>query len=275
MSRFLAAACQMDSQNDKEMNLKTAGAMVDEAAGRGASLVVFPEMMNFMGKGYRHHAEAIPGPTSDFLCAKAKEHGIWLASGSFPEEAENGKPKNTMLLIGPKGEICCKYSKLHMFDVEMENGVSYCESAHNTAGNEIVLADTALGKLGFAICYDLRFGEMFRIMALAGAQVVCIPSSFTLESGKDHWEALLRARAIENGIYIIAPNQIGKKATMNAYGNSMIVDPWGTVIARGGERTGCILAEIDLDYLESVRRQVPVLKNRREDVYRVTVTDEI
>lgn len=269
MGKFLAAACQMDSQNDKEANWKAAGVMVDEAAKKGASLVVFPEMMNFMGKGYRHQAEPIPGPTSDFMCAKAKEHGIWLVTGSFPEETENGKPKNTMLLIGPEGQIRSKYSKLHMFDVEMENGLSYCESAHNTAGNEIVLADTELGRLGFAICYDLRFGEMFRIMALAGAQVICLPSSFTLESGKDHWEALIRARAIENGVYILAPNQTGKKPSMNAYGNSMIVDPWGTVAARAGERPGVILAEIDLDYLESVRKQIPVLKNRREDVYRL------
>ena len=121
----------------------------------------------------------------------------------------------------------------------------------------------------FRTLRQLRFGEMFRIMALEGAQVFCIPSSFTRESGQAHWEALLRARAIENGVYIIAPDQIGKKSSMNAFGNSMIIDPWGTVIARAGDKTGCILAEIDLDYLESVRKQIPALKNRREDVYQV------
>lgn len=268
MRKFMVAVCQMDSQNDKEENLQMAGKMIAEAAGKGARLVALPEMMNFMGEGYCEQAETIPGHTADFLCAKAKEHNVWVVSGSFPEETGSGNPKNTLLLIDPKGSICCKYSKLHMFDVEL-NGVSYCESAQNMAGNEIVLADTELGRIGFAICYDLRFGEMFRIMALQGAQIICIPSSFTLESGKDHWEALLRARAIENGVYMIAPNQIGKKSSMNAYGNSMVVNPWGTVIARAGEQPCCVMAEIDLDYVDHVRKQVPALQNRREDVYHI------
>lgn len=274
MRNYVAAICQMDSQNDKQQNLKQAEAMIGEAAGQGAKLAVFPEMMNFMGKGYRYQAEAIPGITSEFLCGQAREKHIWIVSGSFPEEAGSGKPKNTMLLIDPQGNIRCKYSKLHMFDVELEQGGSHRESAYNTAGDAITVVDTDLGTMGFAICYDLRFPELFRLMALRGAQVICIPSSFTLESGKDHWEVLLRARAIENGVYILAPNQAGKKSSMNAYGNSMVVDPWGRVIARAGERAGCLLAQIDLDYVEDVRRQIPVLSNRREDVYRLLYAGE-
>lgn len=267
MEKYNIAVCQMDSQNDKQENLKTAGEMIAENAAKGAKIIAFPETMNFMGKGQRYQAETIPGQTTDFLCSKAKEYGVWLVSGSFPEIHESGNPLNTLVLIDPRGTIRCKYSKLHMFDVEIDNGPSYKESDYNTAGSEIVLADTELGRFGFAICYDLRYGEIFRLMALHGAQVIFIPASFTMNTGKDHWEVLLRARAIENGVYIVAPNQIGKKTNMTAYGKSMIIDPWGDVIARASDKPGSIMAEIDLGYMKSVRRQIPSLKNRRTDVY--------
>lgn len=270
MRKYTAAVCQMDSKDDKQANLEQAGMLIAEAAAKGASIAAFPETVNFIGKGYRHQAEPIPGFTTDFFCARAKEHGIWLVSGSFPEENPSGKPKNTMVLIDPDGHIRCRYSKLHMFDVEIANGPSYKESAHNAAGDRIVLADTPLGRLGFAVCYDLRFDEIFRIMALQGAQVVFVPSSFTMNTGKDHWEPLMRARAIENGIYMVGPAQIGEKTGMNAYGKSMVVDPWGNVIAKAGDRPCCITAEIDLDYLDAVRAQVPSLFNRREDLYTVS-----
>lgn len=268
-TRYLVAACQMDSQNNKQANLRIAGEMIAENAAKGAEIIAFPETVNFMGKGYRHQAEPVPGPTTDFFCEQAAKHKVWIVSGSFPEEQENGKPYNTLILADPEGNIRCRYRKLHMFDVEVENTPSYKESDHNTAGNEIVLVDTELGRLGFAICYDLRFGEMFRIMALQGAQVIFLPASFTMNTGKDHWETLLRSRAIENGVYIVAPNQMGKKTNMLAYGKSMIIDPWGNVIARASDKTGSILAEIDLDYLERVRRQIPFLENRRRDMYEV------
>lgn len=269
MNKYVVAVCQLDSQNDKQENLKTAGKMIAENADKGAKIIAFPEMMNYMGKGYRYQAEEIPGNTTDFLCRKAKKHGVWLVSGSFPELHESGKPKNTLVLIDPTGNIRCKYSKIHMFDVALANGFSYKESEYNTSGEEIVIADTELGCLGLAVCYDLRFGEMFRLMALNGAKIIFIPSSFTMNTGKDHWEILLRARAIENGVYIVAPNQIGKKSDMTAYGKSMIVDPWGDVIARASDKPGSILAEIDLGYAESVCGQIPSLKNRREDIYRI------
>ncbi len=243
--------------------------MAGEAAERGAKLVVFPENMAFAGKGYYSQAEDLSGRVVQTFQALAKEHGIWIVTGSFPLADESGNPKNTLALADPTGRLVCTYSKLHMFDVNVENGPSFCESARNTAGDEIVLADTELGRLGFSICYDLRFGEMYRLMALEGAQVLLVPSNFTMATGKDHWETLLRARAIENGVYVIAPNQIGTKNGIAAYGKSMVIDPWGDVIARCGDRPGVTLAEIDLDYLESVRRQIPSLDNRREDIYQV------
>ena len=270
MRKYTAAVCQMDSRDDKQANLEQAATLIAEAAAKGAAVAAFPETVNFIGKGYKYQAEPIPGPTSDFFCEQAKKYGIWLVSGSFPEEDPSGKPKNTMLLIDPEGNIRCKYSKLHMFDVEIANGPSYKESARNTAGDRIVLADTPLGRLGFAICYDLRFDELFRIMALNGAQVIFVPSSFTMNTGKDHWEPLMRARAIENGVYMVGPAQIGEKTGMNAYGKSMVADPWGNVIARAGDRPCCVTAEIDLDYLDAVRAQVPSIFNRREDIYTVS-----
>ena len=270
MTKYIAALCQMDSRDDKQANLAMAAALIDDAAAKGAAIAAFPETVSFIGKGYRYQAETIPGPTSDFFCEQAKRTGMWIVSGSFPEADPSGKPKNTMLLIDPEGNIRCRYSKLHMFDVEIANGPSYKESSFNTAGDRIALADTPLGRLGFAVCYDLRFDEMFRIMALNGAQVIFVPSSFTMNTGKDHWEPLMRARAIENGVYMIGPAQIGEKTGMNAYGKSMAVDPWGNVIAKAGDRPCCITAEIDLDYLDSVRAQVPSLLNRREDIYSVS-----
>lgn len=270
MRTYTVAVCQMDSRDDRQANLEQAAALIRAAKDAGAVLAALPETMSFIGRGYSRQAEPVPGPLSDFLCRQARENGLWLVSGSFPEQDASGKPKNTLLLIDPEGSIRCKYSKLHMFDVVIENGPAYLESGHNRAGDRIVLADTPLGRLGFAICYDLRFPELFRLMAQAGAQVIFLPSSFTMNTGKDHWEPLLRARAIENGLYLVAPAQIGQKTGMNAYGKSMVVDPWGNVIAQAGDRPCCVTAQIDLDYLDAVRAQIPSLENRRTDLYSVT-----
>lgn len=268
--KYVAAVVQLDSQNDKGANVKAACDYIDEAAAHGAKLVSFPEVMNLVGRnvGEGGKFEPVPGYTTEKLAAKAKEHGIYVHSGSFWEEIEGEKRAyNTSVMIDPQGEIIAKYRKLHMFDVTLPDGTVCDESAKIHPGDEIVTVDTELGKLGFAICYDIRFPEMFRIMALEGAQVIFTPASFTMPTGKDHWEPILRARAIENGLYIVAAGQIGKKAQYTAYGNSMVVDPWGTVIARAKDQPGIAYAEIDLDYLEKVRLQIPSLQNRREDVY--------
>ena len=171
-------------------------------------------------------------------------------------------------MINPQGELAARYRKLHPFDVVIPNGPEHRESRQVCPGREIVTVDTGeVGKLGLAICYDLRFGELFRLMALEGAQILLEPANFTMPTGKDHWEVLLRARSIENGCYVLAPAQCGQKPDFQAYGNAMIVDPWGTVIARASDRTQVVTAEIDLDYVAQVRRQLFTLENRREDVY--------
>ena len=270
LRKYKIAVVQLDSQNNKGENLKTACRCIDEAAAEGVRLVSFPEMMNLsgenIGEGGGH--ETIPGYTTEILMAKAREHGIYIHSGSFCEKIPGGeKAYNTSVIIDPEGEIIARYRKLHTFDVTLPDGTVCDESARVHPGDEIVTVDTALGKLGMSICYDIRFPELYRIMALDGAQVIFTPASFTMPTGKDHWEPILRTRAIENGCYIVAPGQIGKKVHFTAYGNSMVVDPWGTVVSRARDTVGVIYAEIDLDYEDAIRAKIPSLTNRRADVY--------
>ena len=204
------------------------------------------------------------------MAGLARELGIWLEAGSiYSNPADPSRPFNTTFLIRPDGTLAAKYAKLHPFDVVLPNGVTSRESDRVCPGNALASADTELGKLGLAICYDVRFGEIFRLMALDGAKIFAVPANFTVNTGKDHWETLVRARAIENECYVIAPNQMGKKPRFTAYGNSLIVDPWGTVIARASEKPGVITAEIDLEYVTKVRQSTFTLDNRRPDVYRL------
>lgn len=269
MQKFMVAVVQMDTQNDKQANWQQMAAFVDEAAAKGAQLVAFPEVVNILSED-SVYAEPIPGPTTELLMQKAKEHHIWIHGGSISEVNPDGpRTYNTTVLINPDGDIVARYSKLHNFDMTLPDGSSVRESDRKEPGKEIVTVQTELGHLGFAICYDMRFPELFRLMALEGAQIIFLPANFTMPTGKDHWEPILRARAIENGCYIIAPNQTGVKEKFTAYGNSMVVDPWGAVIARASDKPGVILAEIDLDYLDSVRRRNPSVLNRRTDIYRI------
>lgn len=272
MTKFIAAAVQMDSQDDKMANLAAAEGYIREAAARGARLVVLPESMNYIGRDMAQEAEAIPGgPTFQRLSGLARELDLWLEAGSIYESNQEDPacPFNTTFLIRPDGTLAAKYAKLHPFDVVLPNGVTSRESDRVCPGKKLTVAETDLGKVGLGICYDIRFGEMFRIMALEGAKLFAVPANFTVNTGKDHWEVLLRARAIENECYVIAPNQMGKKPRFTAYGNSLMVDPWGTVIARASDKPGVITAEIDLDYVTKVRQSTFTLDNRRPDVYQL------
>ena len=269
--KYLAAAIQLDSQEDKKENLKAVSAFIDEAAARNAKLIALPEMMNYFGReeGELEAAEPIGGETTQLLCAKAKQYGVWIHGGSICEKVEGEKRiANTTVLVNPKGEVAATYRKLHLFDVTVSSGPSYKESNVILPGNEIVTAETDLGCFGMSICYDIRFPEMYRIMVLQGAQVIFTPAAFTLFTGRDHWEPILRTRAIECGTYLIAPNQVGKKTTFQTQGKSMIIDPWGNVIAQASDFPGVITAEIDLDYINAVRAQVPSIANRRAEVYK-------
>lgn len=272
MRKYMIALVQMDTQNDKGENLEFACRCIDEAAAHGARLVCFPEVMNLIGRnvGQGGGKESVPGHTTDILCKKAKEHRVYIHGGSITEEipGERGS-RNVSVFISSEGQILSAYRKLHMFDITLADGTPFNESDKVKPGEEIVTVSTELGTFGMSICYDIRFPELYRIMALRGAQVIFAPSSFTMPTGKDHWEPILRTRAIENGCYVVAAGQIGTKPAYTAYGNSMVVDPWGTVIARAKDIPGITYAEIDLDYLEQIRRQIPSLKNIRSDIYEV------
>lgn len=270
MNKFIAAAIQIDTQADKNKNLAKLEGFIDEAASRGAKLIGMSELVNHIGDNEDSfaNAENIPGPTIERFMKKAKQHQVWLHCGSISELIPGEKKLyNTSVVLNPQGEIIAIYRKIHLYDVEVANGPSSKESDTKKPGNEIIVADTELAKIGLSICYDMRFPEMYRIMTLRGAEILLVPASYTLYTGKDHWEPVLRARAIENQCYVIAPAQIGVKPKFQTYGKSLIVDPWGNVIAKCSDQEGVITAEIDLDMLYKVREQIPCLKNRKPEAY--------
>ena len=277
MNKFTVAVLQLDSQDDVQKNLDTVVSFIEEAAARGAKLITMPESMNYVGLDNAGHAEEIPGgPTFQLMSEQAKKYGVWLHCGSIYEKNPNDpRPFNSTMVIDPRGNLAAKYHKIHPFDVVIPNGPVNRESERIGPGDEIVTVDTGeVGHLGLSICYDMRFAEMYRIMALEGAQILLMPADFTMPTGKDHWETILRTRAIENGCYVVAPAQYGVKPKFQAYANSLVVDPWGNVIARASNHPQVITAEIDLDYLQQVRRQIFTLENRRPDVYSLLRTKQ-
>jgi len=261
MPTFVAAAVQMSAGADLEGNLERARALVRRAADRGAVLVVLPEVFAWRGARVDEAAVAtpIPGRVSEFLCALAAELRIVLVGGSFLERVPGAdKSYNTSLVVDANGAIRATYRKIHLFDIDVPGQVNVRESETRAPGSETVTATTALGTIGLSICYDLRFPELYRRLTAAGATIITVPSAFTFFTGAAHWEPLLRARAIENQAYVIAPNQAGKSPHGFAdYGNSMIIDPWGTVLARAADGQQAITAEIDTEHLARVRREMP------------------
>jgi deaminated glutathione amidase len=265
-----ASAVQLNSTEDTERNLATADRLVREAASLGAELVVLPEKWTVLGSGEQMAAGAEPldGRAIGWAREIAREMGIDLVAGSIVERVSGQeKSSNTSVHIGPDGELRGVYRKVHMFDVEVD-GVVYSESDHEQPGDEVVVSDLATGRLGMSVCYDLRFPELYRIAAARGAQVISVPSAFTLPTTRDHWELLLRARAIENQCFVVAANQIGTDGAGNrAGGRSMIIDPWGLVLASAPDTETAIVAELDFDKLADVRRRLPSLTHRRPGVY--------
>lgn len=264
------ALVQMNSRDDKAENLERAETLVAQAASWGADLVVLPELWTYLGPRKRHHevAEPIPGETSELLGRLASRYRFWLAGGSYLEAVE-GRDRfyNTSVVVSPDGELVARYRKLHLFDVEVDGKV-YEESATMAPGEEVVVASVAGVPVGLSICYDLRFPELYRRLAAWGARVVTVPAAFTMDTGKDHWEVLLRARAVENQVYVLAAAQCGSHPPgLACYGNSMIVDAWGTVVARAGYREGVVVADIDLGQAERIRATLPALGHRRGDLF--------
>jgi predicted amidohydrolase len=266
---FLAAVIQLNCTSDEGANWESARSLIERAAGYGAKLVATPENTNYLGPHEEkvRRAETLDGPTCTRFADLARRHGLWLLLGSYNEKSDDPRRCfNTSVLFSPEGRIAATYRKIHLFDVDVPGGVRFAESDTCKPGEDVVVAETPLGRIGLSICYDMRFGELYRRLVDRGAQILMVPSAFTLMTGKDHWEPLLRARAIESQSYVLASAQHGEHddAGLKAsYGHALIVDPWGLAIARASDGPGIALAEIDLERAERIRRAIPVQKNRR------------
>ena len=264
------AAVQMASGPHVSYNLIEAGRLITLAAQGGAELVVLPENFAIMGMAPQDMVKIREslgkGPIQDFLAEQAEKHGIWIAGGTLPLTADDPKKvRAACLLFNDRGKRVARYDKIHLFDVRIEETKEvYVESAIIEPGNEVVVVDTPFGRLGLAICYDLRFPELFRQMLDQGVELIVLPSAFTAITGKAHWETLVRARAIENLSYVIAPAQGGYHLNgRETFGHSMIVDPWGVMLDRLPHGSGFAIAELDPNYLRATRRNFPATSHRR------------
>lgn len=269
MSAFKAAAVQMRSGISVEKNLAEATRLIRQAAAEGAEYVLTPEMTNILDRDRERLLAAIAPeedePTLAALRKLAIELGIWLHAGSLAIRLPGEGVANRSFLIAPSGEIAARYDKIHMFDVDLAGGESYRESRLYKAGGNAVVADLPWGRLGLSVCYDVRFPHLYRALAHAGAEVLAVPAAFTRTTGEAHWHILLRARAIENGSFVIAAAQAGHHEDgRDTYGHSMIVDPWGRVIAEAGIAPGIIVAEIDPEAAATARGRIPALANERQ-----------
>jgi omega-amidase len=267
---FKMAVCQMNVVDDKELNLDKANKMISEASKNGAELVVLPEMFNcpYDTSKFQAYAESINNSiTLKSVSNAAADGGVYLIAGSIPELLD-GKLYNSSFIFDMNGKVIKIHRKMHLFDINLPNEITFKESDIITAGNNITVFETDLAKIGVAICYDMRFPELFRLMTIKGAELFVVPGAFNMTTGPAHWETTIRARAIDNQTYmaVASPSQNIDMAYI-AYGHSMVVDPWGNIIAKAGEDEEIIYATIDKDYIYKVRNELPLLKNRRTDIY--------
>ena len=265
---FQAAVVQVNGNTDVKRNERIAQQLIREAALDGAQFIAVPENYFFIGplEAKVRHAEAVDGPRIQALANLARELNVYLLVGSIAETSQNAERcYNTSVFLGPDGRILASYRKLHLFDIDIPDGAQFQESAPVVPGDGgLCTVETDLATFGLSICYDLRFPELYRALANRGAEVLTVPSAFTLFTGKDHWEVLLRARAIENTAWVIAPNHWGQHSPSRAsYGRSMIIDPWGNVVARCPDAISYAIAKIDLGELNKVRQQLPCLQHQR------------
>lgn len=285
--KFVMGLCQMKVGIDKKSNLAKAEAMVREAAARGANVVSLPEIFNcpYANKYFREYAEDRNGETTSMLSALAKELGIYLIGGSIPEIEEGGASKegeagevggagkegkvyNTCFVFDREGNVIARHRKVHLFDVDVENGIRIRESDTITPGEDLTVFDTEYGRFGIAICYDIRFPELFRSLALAGAKMVILPAAFSFATGIAHWDITLRTRALDNQFYLAAVSPArDPESPYLAYGHSCIATPWGEFSAKTDHRETILIGEVDLDYVNQIRNQLPLLAHRKPELY--------
>lgn len=268
---FKIALCQMLGSMDKEESKAKAKKMIQEAAANGAQVVVLPEMWNtpYSNDYFREYAEPQDGPTVRFLSDLAKENDIYLIGGSI-SELDQDKVYNTSYSFNRKGELIGKHRKVHLFDIDVDGGIRFMESDTLTAGENTTVIETEYCKIGVAICYDVRFPELSRNMALEGAKVIVLPAAFNMTTGPVHWDLTMRARALDNQVYFAACSPArDMEGVYQAYGNSCIATPWGDFLAHADETENIVYGDIDLDHVEAVRRQLPLLQHRRKELYRL------
>jgi len=256
---------QLCSSDDLEGNLEAARLAVEEAAGLSCAFVALPENFAYLRREGTPFpcAQGFDGPIVGAVRTWARTHGIWLLGGSFPEAvAGEERVYNTSFLVAPDGEVVARYRKIHLFDVKLGDGANFTESKSIAPGEEVTVAETPFGRVGLSVCYDVRFPELYR--AMGDLRLLCVPSAFAPQTGKDHWEVLLRARAIENQCFVLAPAQCGRHSPQRAsHGRSLIVDPWGLVLAQAGDRPAVITADCDFEELAAIRQRLPALDHRR------------
>lgn len=267
---FKLALCQINGSFDKKESMAKAEKFIREAAAEGAQVISLPEMWNcpYSNDYFREYAETEDGPTVGFMSALAKELGVYLIGGSIPE-LDDDKVYNTSFSFDKDGNIIGRHRKVHLFDIDVKGGIRFMESDTLTAGEEMTVLDTEFGKIGVAICYDVRFPEWHRKMALAGAKLIVLPAAFNMTTGPVHWDLTMRARALDNQVYFAANSPArDENGVYVAYGNSCIADPWGKFIAHADEKECILYGEIDFDHVDDIRQQLPLLKHRREELYK-------
>lgn len=271
MKDFKVAVCQIMTSDDKKKNIEKAKKMIKEASQNGAKLVALPEIFNcpYDNKCFSKYAEVYPGETSIEMMEVAKECGVFLVAGSIPEK-DGDKIYNTSYFFNNKGELIGKHRKMHLFDINIDGGQYFKESDVLTAGDEVTVVDTELGKIGIGICYDIRFPEYFRILALEGAEIVILPAAFNMTTGPAHWEMSVRMRALDNQIYMVAASPArDENSSYVSYANSRVVNPWGEVISKADTEECIIYANICAKREKEIREQLPLLKHIRNDVYKI------
>lgn len=273
MDKLAVAICQMQVTDDKDNNLQKAAQMVNEAARMGACLIVLPEIFNapYQTDRLADYAESIPGKTTDVLANLAMQNKILLVGGSIPEKDCRGKIYNSSCVFDEGGKIIGKHRKVHLFDIDIPGQISFKESDIFTPGNNITVIEHSGLRFGLMICYDVRFPEFARLATLAGAQLLVIPAAFNLTTGPAHWDLLMRSRAVDNQLFVVAASPARKPdASYQAWGHSMLVDPWGTIINQGDEKEEIVYAELDLSVIDKTRQELPLLEHRRLDIYELS-----
>ena len=272
MTKIKLALCQMSVIDNKEENLKTASLMINESAKENVDFIVLPEMFNCPysnDKFIEYCEEEKDSPTLDKISSLAHDNNVYILAGSIPEK-ENNELFNTSYLFDKTGNIIAKHRKMHLFDIDVKDKITFKESDVLTAGDDFTIADTEFGKIGIGICYDVRFPELARIMVENGSSIIFYPGAFNMTTGPAHWELLFRSRALDNQVFCVgvAP-ALNEDASYHSYGHSIITNPWGEVVTQASEKEELIISEIDLDEIKKIREELPLLKNKRKDLYEV------